>query len=342
MLDTTSPFFSIIIPVYNAKNYLVRCVESCMKQSFKNIEILIIDDCGIDNSIAEIQQYVQTDNRITIVRNFYNLGLFHTRLQGFRLAKGVFCLSLDADDFLDLDICKKLATILTQDPHIDMVHFAFRRISSRFYKTKPVHSPHIGYLNQPNIQSFLNISNTFEAIWGKAIKTSILQTIAKEVFFIQPPLNILEDGIYNLLLSFKIKKYYGLNEIGYFYQENPHSLTQSISYSSFRKKCLDFKKVLTILDVIEKNYQYKKSLIDRYRQKILSAYCLEARFLSSISFLKIICISGLKKQFLLQKCIFSTLPIFWISCMISMALFYRWQTLARLLINILSFGKIKL
>lgn len=342
MLDTTSPFFSIIIPVYNAKNYLARCIESCIKQSFKNIEILIIDDCGIDNSIAEIQQYIQTDSRITIVRNFYNTGLFHTRLQGFRLAKGSFCLSLDADDLLDLDICKKLAEVLTQDPCIDMVHFAFRKTPSYFYKSKSIYSPHIGYLHQPNIQTFLNISNTFEAIWGKAIRTSILQSIAKEVFFIQPPLNMLEDGIFNLLLSFKIKKYYGLNEVGYFYQDNPYSLTRSISYSSFRKKCLDFKKILTILGIIEERYQHKKSLINRYRQKILSAYFMETRFLGPISFLKIVCISGFKKQPPLQKCIFSTLPIFWISCIVSMALFYRWQTLVRLLINILSFGKIKL
>lgn len=205
MSNTTSPFFSIIIPVYNAKNYLLRCVESCVNQSFQDIEILVIDDCGVQNSIAEIQHYVQNDSRITVVRNFYNLGLFHTRLQGFRLAKGIYCLSLDADDFLDLDICKKLAYILLQDSDIDMLHFAFRKIPSYFHRLISLHSPHSGYFSQSDVYKFLNLSNTFQAIWGKAIKTTIFQSIANEVSFIQSPLNSLEDGIFNLLLSLKIK-----------------------------------------------------------------------------------------------------------------------------------------
>lgn len=342
MLNASSPFFSIIIPVYNAKKYLSRCIESCIKQSFQNIEILVIDDCGTDNSIAEIQQHAHNDDRIKIVRNVHNLGLFHTRLQGFRLAKGVFCLTLDADDFLEPNICKKLAEILQQDPSIDLLHFSFRKISSCLYKIKSFHSPHLGYLYQPNIQTFLNLSNTFQAIWGKAIKTSILQSIADEVYFIQPPLNSLEDGIFNLLISFKIKKYYGLKDIGYFYQKNPMSMSRTVSYLAFKRKCLDFKKVLATLNILEEKYHDKSFLINQYRQKVLSALFLEARFFRSTSFLKIVFITGYKKHILFQKYIFSIFPIFWISCVMSMSLFYRWQTLARLLINIFTFGKIKL
>lgn len=342
MLNTTSPFFSIIIPVYNARNFLARCIESCINQSFQDIEILVIDDCGADNSIGEIQQYVQADNRITIVRNFCNLGLFHARLQGFRIAKGTFCLSLDADDFLELDICKKLAAILYRDSNIDLLHFAFRTIPPLFFELKPLHSPHIGYLHQPEIQVFLNLSNTFQAIWGKAIKTAILQSIANEVFFIHPPLNSLEDGIFNLLLSLKIKRYYGTKEVGYFYQKNPYSMSRSISHLAFRKKCSDFKKILAILNTLEEKYHCNKSLIHQYRKKVLSACFLEARFFGSISLLRIICIADYKRKTSLQKFIFSSFPVFWISCAMSMTLFYRWQTLVRLFINIFSFGRIKL
>lgn len=340
MTDTNPPFFSIIIPTYNAQDYFIRCVESCVNQSFGDIEILIIDDCGIDCSIPIIQYYARLDKRIKIVRNFYNLGLFHTRLQGFRLARGEYCLSVDADDFLDLNICKKLAKILQEDISIDMLHFAFKKTPSFFYDLHSLHTPHVGYLYQKDIKSFLNLSNTFHSIWGKAIKTHILKSIAQEISFITPPLNSLEDGIFNLLLSLKIKTYYGLSDVGYFYQRNPSSITHSISHSSFKKKCSDFEKVLHALNILKERYKDDKKLITKYRQKVLSVFFLEARFFNYFSLVRVVKIT--KSKQICPKYILQNLPVFWTSCIISMKLFFRWQTLVRVLINIFTFGKIKL
>lgn len=340
MLDNISPLFSIIIPTYNAKDYFIRCVESCVNQSFRDIEILIIDDCGIDCSIPIIQYYARLDKRIKIIRNFYNLGLFHTRLQGFRLARGEYCLSVDADDFLDLSICEKLAKILQEDTSIDMLHFAFRKTPAFFYDLHSLHVPYAGYLHQKDIQNYLNLSNTFQSIWGKAIKTHILKSITQEVSFITPPLNSLEDGVFNLLLSLKIKTYYGLNDVGYFYQRNPSSITHSVSHSSFKKKCKDFEKVLHVLNVIEKQYKKDKKLIAKYRQKVLSAFFLETRFFGYFSLVRVIKIAKMKQIY--PKYVLQNLPTFWTSCIISMKLFFRWQTLTRLLINIFTLGKIKL
>ena len=339
-MDANPPFFSIIIPTYNAQDYFIRCIESCINQTFRDIEVLIIDDCGIDYSIPTIQCYARIDKRIKIIRNFYNLGLFHTRLQGFRLAKGKFCLSVDADDFLDLQICEKLAKILQEDTDIDMLHFAFRKTPSCFYDLHSLHAPSLGYLYQKDIKNFLNLSNTFQSIWGKAIKTHILKSIAQETSFITPPLNSLEDGVFNLLLSLKIKTYYGLNDVGYFYQRNPSSITNSISHSNFRKKCNDFEKVSNALDVLEGQYKDDRQLIAKYRQKVLSAFLLEARFFGYFNLVRVMKIAKIKQAY--PKYILQALPTFWTSCIISMRLFFRWQTLARLLINIFTFGKVKL
>lgn len=339
-MNVNFPFFSIVIPVYNAENYIVRCIESCIKQSFKNIEILIVDDCGKDNSIDLIHHYTISDNRVRIIKNSVNLGLFHARLQGFKAAKGKYCLSLDADDFLEKNICRAIYDILSQNPNIDMCHFCFKKNPWHISNLLTTHSPHFGYLYQQNIQKFLNLSNTFHTMWGKVVRTSFLVHIAQECTFVRPPLNFFEDGIFNLLLSFKIKIYYGLDDIGYFYQTNPYSLTRHISYLAFEKKYHDFLKILKLLPIIEKRYG-NQTIIKKYRNKILSAFFLEARFFKHTTILKIALSAKIQINPLL-RCTLTTIPVFWSSCIISMIFFYRWQTLARLLINIFSFGKIKL
>ncbi|RDU58688.1 hypothetical protein CQA42_01940 [Helicobacter sp. MIT 99-5507] len=104
----TTPFISIIIPVYNVEKYISRCLESCINQSFSDIEILLIDDCGNDNSISIAKSFAKKDCRIRIIKNEKNLGLFHTRIVGEKEAKGLYLLHLDSDDYIDYFTCKIL------------------------------------------------------------------------------------------------------------------------------------------------------------------------------------------------------------------------------------------
>ena len=134
-----TPAFSIIIPTYNAQSSIARALESCIKQSFNEIEILVIDDCGSDDSVRIAQAYALRDCRISIHHNPRNLGLFQTRLAGERVAKGAYILCLDADDYLTPTACERAyeaaqksvsdATTLQSLP--DIVHFKARYQGSK-------------------------------------------------------------------------------------------------------------------------------------------------------------------------------------------------------------------
>lgn len=100
------PFFSIVIPVFRAEKYINRCLDSILQQTFSNFEVILIDDCGNDDSIAISQKYAKQDERIKILYNKKNLGAFHSRLQGMREAKGEYLLFIDSDDFISLDTCE--------------------------------------------------------------------------------------------------------------------------------------------------------------------------------------------------------------------------------------------
>ena len=105
--NSLPPLISIIIPTYNAESYIARCLESCINQTLHNIEILVIDDCGSDDSIKIAQRYANNDNRIRIIHNEKNLGTFQTRIQGIKHAKGAYIAFLDADDYLHNHTCEK-------------------------------------------------------------------------------------------------------------------------------------------------------------------------------------------------------------------------------------------
>ena len=79
---------SIIIPVYNVEQYLRQCLDSVCNQTFKDIEIIVINDCSPDNSLQIIKEYQQKDNRINLINLEKNRGLANARNIGIKMLKG--------------------------------------------------------------------------------------------------------------------------------------------------------------------------------------------------------------------------------------------------------------
>ena len=98
---------SVIVPVYNVSNYLQRCVESLTGQSYKNIEIILIDDCSTDDSLKLCYEFAKHDERIKICKNEKNIGLSATREVGMKYTSGEWIMFLDSDDtFTELAVEK--------------------------------------------------------------------------------------------------------------------------------------------------------------------------------------------------------------------------------------------
>ncbi len=100
------PQLSIIIPLFNSCNFISRALQSCINQTLKDIEILIIDDKSKDNSLNMVLEFAKKDPRIKIFQNEENLGTFASRNLGVLHSSSDFIMFLDSDDFLTLDACK--------------------------------------------------------------------------------------------------------------------------------------------------------------------------------------------------------------------------------------------
>ena len=95
---TNNPKISIIITVYNGEAYLNTSLISIQNQDFKDIEIIMIDDCSSDNSINLIKELMIKEPRIVLYKNIINKGMLYTKIKGIKLAKGKYILLLDEDD----------------------------------------------------------------------------------------------------------------------------------------------------------------------------------------------------------------------------------------------------
>ena len=98
---------SIIVPIYNIEKYLIRCIESILAQTYKNIEIILVDDQSIDKSTEICDSYAKLDNRIKVIHKL-NGGVADARNVGITTATGKYLVFIDGDDYVNKDMVEKL------------------------------------------------------------------------------------------------------------------------------------------------------------------------------------------------------------------------------------------
>ncbi|MDR1697343.1 MAG: glycosyltransferase [Erysipelotrichaceae bacterium] len=139
------PFFSIIMPAYNAQKYLRFAINSCLTQSFKNFELLIIDDLSTDRTRNIINEFVNQDPRVKLLSGTHQ-GIMAVRKQGFEAASGTYLLSLDADDaFINDQALEIIAAAILEHPEAEIISYYYRKMT-RF-----------GHLYQPSLKIKENI-----------------------------------------------------------------------------------------------------------------------------------------------------------------------------------------
>lgn len=107
-MENNIPKISLIIPVYNVEKYLAECLDSCINQTLKDIEIICVNDCSPDNSALILKEYAEKDSRVRIINHEINKGLGAARNTGIDNATGEYIWFIDSDDFVDLISCQVL------------------------------------------------------------------------------------------------------------------------------------------------------------------------------------------------------------------------------------------
>ena len=107
MLRSCEPLISVIIPMYNAENVIERCLNSIVSQTYKNLEIIIIDDGSTDKSADICDSYAKNDKRVKVIHKG-NAGVSAARNVGLEKATGEYIMFVDADDWIDKKFCETM------------------------------------------------------------------------------------------------------------------------------------------------------------------------------------------------------------------------------------------
>ena len=114
-----SPLVSVVIPVYNVEKYLERCLDSVVKQTLENIEIIVVNDGSKDNSLDIIKEFAAKDSRVKLIDK-PNSGYGNSMNRGFDAALGEYIGIVESDDFIREDMFEKLYA-LTLNGSVDVV-----------------------------------------------------------------------------------------------------------------------------------------------------------------------------------------------------------------------------
>ena len=117
-----NPAISVVVPAYNKEPYIKQCMDSLVNQTFKNIEIIVVDDASTDNTLQILRDYEKKDSRVKIIAKEHNCGRHVARKTGVQETIGDYVLFVDADDEIELKACEVLYSYVSSHP-ADILHF---------------------------------------------------------------------------------------------------------------------------------------------------------------------------------------------------------------------------
>ena len=120
-------FFSVIVPIYNVEKYLKNCIDSVLNQSYKDFELILVDDGSPDSCPAICDEYKQKDSRIKVIHK-ENGGLCSARQAGIKLAEGEYIFNLDSDDAIEADTLETAYKIIAETK-CDIVSFSYKWVN---------------------------------------------------------------------------------------------------------------------------------------------------------------------------------------------------------------------
>lgn len=117
-----TPIISIVLPTYNGSRYIRKSIESCLEQTFKDFELIIVNDCSTDNTVNIVNEYCSKDSRVKLINNNFNKKLPLSLNIGFEQAQGKYFTWTSDDNYYAPEALEKMIQILETDHSIDLVY----------------------------------------------------------------------------------------------------------------------------------------------------------------------------------------------------------------------------
>lgn len=242
---------SVVVPVYGTEQYLERCINSLLRQSYKNLEIIVVND-GSPGNVEEIMSGYLEDQRVVFVNNKDNRGLLRARVCGAQKATGDYIAFVDSDDYVSFDFYRSLVERANEtDADIVIGKTVWEKSGERF-----IYNYHESALSFEQIVGD-QIKTTFfgqeyqcyswHTIWNKLYKKALWDICEREFCDVKEHIIMTEDIYFSSLLFFNAKKISRVNHDAYFYCVNENASTNAnrITCERFLKNMKDIRYVFS-------------------------------------------------------------------------------------------------
>lgn len=276
---------SIIVPVYNVEKYLDKCLDSIVNQTYKNLEIILIDDGSTDDSGKICEKYMQIDNRIIVIHN-PNKGVSYSRNNGMDVATGKYVLFVDSDDYLDNKYVEKLI-LPTYKSDYDLVICSEYDVYIKEKKKQPRIITHM--MTNNLFKDYYKLEWVIEPPYLKLFK---LELIKKYNIRFLEGCSYCEDQLFNMEYFKYVKNYKYINEYLYYhihysnnslgktkneknYQMILYKLNKELEFLNKldidRKKLIYIYHIISLIDYVilwkKNDYKNLKVLLEEIREK---------------------------------------------------------------------------
>lgn len=248
MLNIAKSKISIIVPVYNVEKYLKKCVSSIINQTYKNLEIILIDDGSTDNSGKICDELAQKDERIIVIHK-ENEGVSATKNLGMQISTGEYVGFIDSDDYIANDYIADLYNnMIETDSDVSIVGYNVVNeadmIMSSSVENNGFQADEIVVYEEENIIKELLKQKTIKNFVCKIYKKSVLCDFEIGVTY--------EDIVFSLKVLKKAKRVVYINKNSYNYLKRTDSITATIS----EKNLMDFANaILARYEIVRKEYE---------------------------------------------------------------------------------------
>lgn len=244
-MNGINPRISVIVPVYKVENYLHRCVDSILSQSFTDFELLLIDDGSPDNCGVICDEYAAKDSRVRVFHK-PNGGVSSARNLGLDNARGGWIAFVDSDDYVDVDYLSELVAYTKQD-NVDFV-VTLNTISIYIKDSHVV-------LQHDNLELFSKYKfQDYGQPWGKLFSNKVLEKMGLRF---NPNVHLMEDLMFALLYLYEIRRVALIVSDKYIYETNrPDSLTKRLNtYESELEAKKELDRIVQQYVSLDKCYQ---------------------------------------------------------------------------------------
>ena len=249
--NSMSVRYSFILPVYNVKEFVCRCVESIERQKDDNYEIIIVDDGSTDGSSDYVDEYSKKHSKIKVVHK-ENGGLSSARNEGMKYACGDYIIFVDPDDWITDDYLEKVGNVVQANPDADIVKFNFYRRFSNGDCVKKESNLKSGVYSREDIESviladaicyedFSSHNIMLLSAWSHIYSRKFLEN--NSLKFVSERLVGSEDWVFNISAYCLANIIVALPDCLYNYDERDGSLTQRYVVDFHEKRICLYKTV---------------------------------------------------------------------------------------------------